>query len=336
MPKFLSVAFLFLTATLLAQTPDIVWPTNASSQQPWRSPESVLQPTASGEPESGGFGCVRSNGYRFHEGTDIKPTKRDGKGEAADEIYAAMDGTVRHINTLAGESSYGRYIVIEHADVNPNVYTLYAHLSRIAPGLRIGDKVKKGQTIATMGRTAGGYSIPRDRAHLHFEIGLWMSRDFQSWYSWKKFGSPNQHGLYNGMNLLGVDAIDFFRSLKSGRVSGFADYFAGQEMAVRIRIATMRVPDFIQRYPVLQTGERPAGLLGGWEVCFNKTGLPYKWTPLAPNQVAGMRQGEYVVVETNDSVLRANHCKDLIKTKRGRKVPGKDLETVLELVFGLR
>ena len=48
-------------------------------------------------------------------------------------------------------------------------------------------------------------AIPRDRAHLHYEIGFMMTQAFQPWYTWRKFGSPNEHGVWNGMNLMGID-----------------------------------------------------------------------------------------------------------------------------------
>lgn len=332
----LFLVFPLLVACLRAERLEMSWPTPAQTSSSWRPGLENLQATVSGDPETGCFGCVRSNGYRFHEGIDIKPTKRDARGEAADAIYAAMDGVVRHINTKAGDSSYGRYIVIEHPDCTPAVYTLYAHISKVAPGITRGSVVKRGQVIATMGRTAGGYAIPRDRAHLHFEIGVWLSRDFQSWYNWKKFGSPNQHGVYNGMNLYGIDALDAFRQWQSGGYRTFAEYFARQPTAVRVRVATTKTPDFVQRYPSLVTKERPMGLLGGWEIRITPTGLPFSWTPLDAKETAGMRPGEVVIVEADDNLLRHNRCKELVKTHRGKRLPGKDLDTTLELSLGLR
>ncbi|MFA5264212.1 MAG: M23 family metallopeptidase [Opitutaceae bacterium] len=329
-------AAILMVSSLRAERIEISWPTPAQTSPSWRPDIDTLQSTASGEPETGGFGCVRSNGYRFHEGIDIKATKRDSRGEAADEIFAAMDGVVRHINTLAGESNYGRYIVLEHPDASPQVYTLYAHLSRIAPGLAQGGHVKRGQVIATMGRTSGGQAIPRDRAHLHFEIGLFLSRDFQSWFLWKKFGGANSHGQWNGMNLMGIDPIDFFHSWQSGKVDTFAQYLAGMQTAVKLRVATTRTPDFLQRYPTLQTRENPAGLLGGWEIRVNETGLPFSWTPLEMREVAGMRPNEAIIVDANEDILRHHHCKTLVDNRHGRKQIGKDLRTVLELTLGLR
>lgn len=312
------------------------WPTPAPVLSDGRSVNEFFQATASGEQASGGFGCVRNGGHRFHEGLDIRAMQRDRRGEPVDDIFAAMDGVVRHINNLSGESNYGRYVVMEHPDQSPCVYTLYAHLSRVAPGLRIGDRVKRGQVIATMGHSTGGSAIPRDRAHLHFEIGVYATRDFQSWYNFRKFGSPNMHGPYNGMNLVGLDPADFVAQWRSGRVDSFAAYLLRSQAAVRIRIATTRTPDFVQRYPALVTEDAPSGLLGGWEVSVDKNGLPFRWTPLSPTQVVGMRPNQVLIVDANEDLLRHNHCKALVSSRRGSRKPGKDLETLLQLLFGLR
>jgi murein DD-endopeptidase MepM/ murein hydrolase activator NlpD len=330
-----AAALLFATSAVAADRVALSWPTPNDAFARGRSIDAFLQATVSGEAESGGFGCVRSNGYQFHEGIDLKPVGRDRRGEPTDDVFAAMDGVVRYINTRAGESSYGRYIVLEHPDASPAVYTLYAHLNHPAAGLKVGDRVARGQTIGLMGHTAGGYAIPKDRAHLHFEIGLWVTRNFQAWYDARKFGSPNEHGLFNGMNLMGIDPLDFMRKHRAGQVADFQTYFSQMEPAVRVRIATSRVPDFIQRYPALLTRPMPA-LLGGWEVKFNWTGLPFAWTPLAPTAVAGMAQNQPLLLEVNGEIERHYHCKTLVVAKRGSWGVGKDLETVLQQLFGVR
>mgnify|MGYP003334059019 CR=1 FL=1 len=63
-----------------------------------------------------------------------------------------------------------------------------------------------------MGHSSGGYMIPAARAHLHFEVGLAITSDFQGWYDHRRFGSRNEHGMWNGMNLVGVDPVAFFGS----------------------------------------------------------------------------------------------------------------------------
>jgi hypothetical protein len=324
-------------STVLAQSRiEFTWPTPNPAWSEGKSYEAWVQPTVSGEPESGLFGCIRSHGTQFHEGLDIRPLKRDARGEPADVVTAAMDGVVRHVNMRPGYSSYGRYIVVEHPSQTPVVYTLYAHLARVEPGIRPGAAVRRGQAIALMGRSAGGYAIPRERAHLHFEIGLYAADDFQAWYAWKRFGSPNEHGKWNGMNLLGIDPNDFLREWRRRSVDTFQEYFDRMRPVVRLRVATTRVPDFIRRYPSLLRKPMPVGLVGGWEVECNGTGLPYAWTPLSSVDVAGMRPGTVRIVSADAALLRAWRCKALVRGRSGNYTPGSDLATMLQLIFGLR
>jgi peptidoglycan LD-endopeptidase LytH len=329
------VLLLFLANAVSAQRVEISWPTPNPAWERGRAYENWTQPTVSGDPRSGLWGSVRSSGTQFHEGLDIRPVSRDRHGEATDRVTAAMDGVVRHINTRAGDSSYGRYIVLEHPGQSPAVYTLYAHLARVEPGLRTGLAVKRGQALGVMGRSAGGYAIPKDRAHLHFEIGLRLTDQFDSWFTWKKFGSPNQHGPWNGMNLMGIDPKDFLDRWRARRVDNFAQYFAGLDSAVRLRVATGRVPDFITRYPALLR-QPITGLVGGWEVQCDVTGLPFSWTPLSHAEVAGMRAGEVRIVAVDQAALRSFRGKSLVRTRGGQHSPGPDLTTMLQLVFGLR
>src|SRR5476651_981681 len=93
------------------------WPTPNPAWIEGRPRAEFLQATASGEPESGGFGCVRSGGEQFHEGIDLKPVTRDKAGEPADKVFAVLPGIVRYVNEKAGDSNYGRYLVLEHPGV---------------------------------------------------------------------------------------------------------------------------------------------------------------------------------------------------------------------------
>lgn len=332
--RFLSV-LLLVALTARAQRIEVDWPTPSTAFAEGRPIAEFLQHAGTGDPMAGSFGCVRSNGRQFHEGIDIQPVQRDRRGEAADPVFAAIDGVVSHVSTVPGHSSYGRYVVLEHPGVQPAVYTLYAHLAHIAPQIRPGTKVRRGQTLGVMGRSASGYAIPPDRAHLHFEIGLRLTDDFQRWYDSRKFGSKNEHGAYNGYNLMGFDPLAFFREHRAGRVAGFSDYIARMPVVVKARIAAARVPDFVRRYPAL-VGPHPPMLIAGWEISFNTTGLPIRWQALAAGEVQGMRPNEVRIVQVDEGMEKKYRCKDLVRLRRGRWEPGQDLETVLQLLFGLR
>lgn len=328
---------LWLALATIARAGDLAlaWPTPNPAWAQGRPLEAYIQPTASGEINSGLFGGTRSGGRQFHEGIDLKPISRDGKGEATDAIFAVMDGVVRHVAKGASSGGYGRYVVLEHPGAKPAVYSLYAHLATIDPGLRPGAPVKRGQTIGTMGRSAGGYTIPRERAHLHFEIGLMITQQFPAWYGSRGFGSRNEHGFWNGLNLMGLDPLGLFNALRDEDVDSVGEYFEEMKPVLRVRIASMRIPDFTERYPSLV--ERKEGaFVGGWDIWINATGLPFRWRALEPADVQGWKPGEVRLLDLDERAIAAARSRSLVVRRRGEPVPGEDLETVLQQLFGVQ
>src|SRR5471030_154155 len=92
----------------------------------------------------------RATSTAFHNGIDFE-------GKVGEPIHAAADGVVNHANWYY---NYGRTVKISHAD---SFETLYAHMSRIAPGMTPGTAVHKGDIIGYVGST-GRSTGP----HLHF------------------------------------------------------------------------------------------------------------------------------------------------------------------------
>ena len=88
----------------------------------------------------------------------------DLPAKAGAEIYAAADGTVSSVEmtevTHPSETGYGHYIIIDHVN---DYQTLYAHCDSLL--VEVGDEVKAGQIIATVGRS-GNYF----RDELRFEV----------------------------------------------------------------------------------------------------------------------------------------------------------------------
>ncbi|HSU54193.1 MAG TPA: M23 family metallopeptidase, partial [Candidatus Dormibacteraeota bacterium] len=97
---------------------------------------------------SGGFGCVRSEGWQMHEGLDVRCLQRDKHGEPVDPVMATADGTVAHINKRPSLSNYGNYVVLRHKVDGIEIYSLYAHLHEVSNELKTGQAVKAGETIA--------------------------------------------------------------------------------------------------------------------------------------------------------------------------------------------
>jgi murein DD-endopeptidase MepM/ murein hydrolase activator NlpD len=89
---------------------------------------------------------------RFHEGVDYA-------APFGSPITAAGDGVVEKIDQ---EGGYGKYVRIRH---DFGYETTYAHISSVPRGLKVGMRVRPGQTIAYIGST--GLSTG---PHLYYEL----------------------------------------------------------------------------------------------------------------------------------------------------------------------
>lgn len=211
---------------------------------------------------------------RFHEGIDVRPVRRDAQGEPLDEVRAIDDGKVVHINLSGGHSNYGRYVVIEHRWAGSNYYSLYGHLSSIT--IQAGDKIQRGQQIGVMGHTGEG--VNQARAHLHLELNLLLSREFQSWYDTFFRRDPNRHGLYNGMNLSGIDVARLYLALRQRPSLTIPEFLAQEEIFYKVTLPISKHFDLPKLYRWLVVSTAPPEAKS-WEVSFARSGVPLKIEP---------------------------------------------------------
>lgn len=94
------------------------------------------------------------SGKAFHSAIDIAGTGYNSP------IYASNNGTIETIKS--DKWQYGNHVIINH---NNGYWTLYAHLSKFAKGIKVGQTVARGQVIGYMGHTGAATGT-----HLHFEI----------------------------------------------------------------------------------------------------------------------------------------------------------------------
>jgi murein DD-endopeptidase MepM/ murein hydrolase activator NlpD len=117
--------------------------------------KALLRTPVEGARMSSGYGMREHPilGYsKMHRGVDFAAPN-------GTPIYAAGDGTIERAGRY---SSYGNYIRVRHPG---SMATAYAHLSKIARGIKPGTKVSQGQLIGYVGAT-GRATGP----HLHYEV----------------------------------------------------------------------------------------------------------------------------------------------------------------------
>jgi murein DD-endopeptidase MepM/ murein hydrolase activator NlpD len=115
----------------------------------------VLRSPMPGVEINSGFGMRKHPVFRvakMHWGVDFP-------AQHGTPIIAAADGMI------TAAKRYGNYGLYMHIDHGQGVATTYGHMSRFAPGMKPGVKVKAGDVIAHIGRT-GVATGP----HLYFEV----------------------------------------------------------------------------------------------------------------------------------------------------------------------
>jgi murein DD-endopeptidase MepM/ murein hydrolase activator NlpD len=269
--------------------------------------------------ESGGFGCVRSEGHKMHEGLDIRCTQRDARNEPIDPVFASADGTVVYASNRPGLSNYGRYIVIRHQIEGLGICTLYGHLSEIAPGIAAGRAVKQGERIATMGRSANTREgISKERAHLHFEIDFTLNEGYAAWHAKFLSGQRNDHGAWNGLNLAALDA----GAILLAQQRDGAKFSLVKELRDRTEVCRVFVRDakfsFLKHYAPLIKRNPLADKEGalGYEISLDFNGAPIELIPRSPAEVDHSQKMK--VLSVNERELAKHKCCRLLVQRAGR------------------
>jgi murein DD-endopeptidase MepM/ murein hydrolase activator NlpD len=141
-------------------------------------------------------GAPRHYRYGVHQGTDFYAFPDGTTVTTSTEVLAARDGVVIRADwdyqsptqaqmdewlATCRQEGYtpeeildhlrGRQVWLDHGD---GLITRYVHLSGIADGLEVGQRVAQGQVIGTVGNSGTPESLynPNGEVHLHFEIWL--------------------------------------------------------------------------------------------------------------------------------------------------------------------
>ena len=144
-----------------------------------------------------GYGSTATGTRDPHHGVEFS-------NPSGTPVHAAAEGTV----SFAGPDEkaifapwpnfYGNLVVIEHGD---NLFTLYAHLSRI--DVIVDQKVLPGDKIGEVGRTGGAIG-----SHLHFEVRRGNVEDYFSTQNPELWLIPAKDGNGNIMGTLSISVVD--------------------------------------------------------------------------------------------------------------------------------
>jgi hypothetical protein len=170
-----------------------------------------------------------------------------------------------------------------------------------------------------MGRTANTReSISKDRAHLHFELNLLINDRFASRYKKTFPGQRNDHGGWNGQNLLGIDpqAI-LLAEHEAGSKFSLLTFLQGQTELCRVLVRKKYFP-WLKRYgPLVRPNPRTEKEgVAGYEIALNFNGVAFELIPRAASEIKG--KGKFQLISVNEAEYHKNPARRLV-AKRGAR-----------------
>ena len=320
-------SFIFLTLPILlggvlkspAQSPFQFPTANHALYEPGGDAKFLAPTSPDRSWTTGGFGCVRTDGWQMHEGLDIIHLHTDRRGEPTDPVMATADGTVMYVNQKTSLSNYGKYIVIRHVIDGIEIYSLYAHLSAVAAGVAAGKAVRGGEVIATMGRTSNTRSsIAKERAHVHFELNLLDNDNFAAWFKKNMPGERNDHGVWNGQNLDGLDPRQILLAEQNpAKKFNLLSFIQSQTELCRVLVRATNFP-YLKRYPalVLKNPKAEQEGVAGYEIALNYNGVAFALMPRAASEIKSPVKIQLLSV--NAAEYHANPCRKLVVQRGSR------------------
>jgi hypothetical protein len=168
-----------------------------------------------------------------------------------------------------------------------------------------------------MGRTANTHEgISKDRAHVHFELNLLVNERFANWYKKNFPGQRNDHGSWNGQNLLGLDPrLILLQQQSEGAKFSLLEFIRRQSELCRVMVRKTDV-SWAKRFGPLTRRNPVADKEGaaGYELALNFNGIPFELIPRAASEIKG--KAKVQLLSVNEAEDRKNPCRHLV-ARRG-------------------
>src|SRR5437667_4454895 len=170
-----------------------------------------------------------------------------------------------------------------------------------------------------MGRSANtAEGISKERAHVHIELNLFVNDRFAGWYKRTFPGQRNDHGNWNGQNLLGLDPrLILLEEHAQGPKFSLLNFLQHQTELCRVLVRKSDFP-WLKRYPALVRPNPVATREGiaGYEIALNFNGVAFELIPRANSEIK--TKAKFQLLSVNEAEYHKNPCRRLV-TQHGSR-----------------
>jgi hypothetical protein len=143
-------------------------------------------------------------------------------------------------------------------------------------------------------------------------LNFLLNERFAEWFKKARPGERNDHGSWNGQNLVGIDPRRLFLEQQAqGKAFSLRHFVQGRTELCRVLV---RDPQFswVRRYGALVVSNPRLGTqtVGGYELVLDFNGLPFQ---LIPRPASDFHfAAKYALVSVNTAEYERNHCRKLV------------------------
>ncbi|MGH8095242.1 MAG: hypothetical protein ACREIF_17545 [Chthoniobacterales bacterium] len=113
---------------------------------------------------------------------------------------------------------------------------------------------------------------------MHVELNLLLSTHFEGWHEMAFPNEINHHGIYNGINLAGLDLPRLILALRDDPSLTIPAFLGKEETFYKVLVPNSPYFELPRRYPWMME-EAPNEKPASWEVSFARSGLPLHLAP---------------------------------------------------------
>jgi len=147
---------------------------------------------------------------------------------------------------------------------------------------------------------------------------VFVNEGFSGWYKKNFPGQRNDHGIWNGQNLNGLDVREILIA-EHNPVTKFSllNFLRGETELCRVFVRATKFP-YLKRYPMLVLSNPTAQREGvtGYEIALNYNGVAFALMPRAASEIHG--NARFQLLSVNEAEEKANPCRHLLVQRRGR------------------
>jgi hypothetical protein len=149
-------------------------------------------------------------------------------------------------------------------------------------------------------------------------LDLLVNERFAAWHKKNSSDQRNDHGCWNGQNLLGLDPRLLLLAQKAqGEKFSLLEFVRNQTEMFRVLVRKTDFP-WLKRYAALVRANPRAEKEGiaGYEIAFNYNGVPFELIPRAVSELKS--KGKYQLISVNEAEHQKNPCRRLV-TRSGNR-----------------